>query len=168
MTWDAELTPPAADYMEGTVSRGLKLAVRNLEVDNTGDPDALVAKMGRCLTHEQRWDHPIARSLSQAAQHDRRELLVSKLGARDEAEERGDPIEFTGDGASGPPLAWVLLWRGVYSNKCGEYVPLSVRQWGYVMWDERRWNGLSGLVSKQWDAVPHLVFQIEQDLGWRR
>ena len=168
MILDTDPTPSVADYMEGTVSRGLKLAVRNLEVDNTGDADTLIAKMARCLTHEQRFDYSIEWSLSQVAQRDRRELLADKRSARDEAEERGDPIEFTGDGAPGPPFAWVLLWRGVYSNICGEYVPLSVRQWGYVMWDERRWNGLSGLVSKQWDAVPHLVFQIEQDLGWRR
>ncbi len=168
MTLDTDLTPWVADYFEGTVSRGLKLAVRNLEVDNTGDPDALLAKMGRCLTHEQKFDYSIARSLAQVAQRVRRELLADKPKPRDEAAERGDLIAFAGDGAPGPPFAWVLLWHGVYSNVCGEYVPLSVRRWGYVMWDERRWNGLSGLVSKQWEAVSHLVFQIERDLRWHR
>ncbi len=62
-----------------------------------------------------------------------------------------------------------MLWGGIYSNICGEYVPCSVRQWGYVMWDERRWTelGAKDLVSKQWGKAPDLVEEIEEDYGWR-
>lgn len=43
-----------------------------------------------------------------------------------------------------PPLAWVLLWDGKYCNLYGEYVPDEFRRWGYVLWDERRWNNIEG------------------------
>jgi hypothetical protein len=41
-----------------------------------------------------------------------------------------------------PPFAWILMWRGKYSNLYGEYIPDLLRGWGYVMWDERRWNAI--------------------------
>ncbi|KXX76542.1 hypothetical protein MMYC01_204890 [Madurella mycetomatis] len=153
------------DYMAGTVSRGLKMTVRLLAIDDHG---TLVAKMQRCLTHHYSLDAPMRRALGSVAQSDRRELSSN---AQDEAERRRDAIEFTGDAVppNGPPLAWVLLWNRTYANIYGEYVPSTVRQWGYVMWDARRWMelGAEGLVTKQWERVPELVQEIEDDYDWR-
>lgn len=84
---------------------------------------------------------------------------------------RRDPIEFVGDAVppDGPPLGWVLLWGGIYSNICGEYVPRPVRRWSYVMGDERRWTGLGTreFVARQWATAPDLVGEIECDYCWR-
>ncbi|KAG7285058.1 hypothetical protein NEMBOFW57_009678 [Staphylotrichum longicolle] len=113
------------DYMENIVSRGLTFTVRLLAID---DHDTLVRRMKHYLKDEHNLDYPLKWSLDTLAQDDRRVMLGTN--ARDEAEARRDPIEFTGDTVppAGPPLGWVLLWGGRYSNLCGEYVPRTVRQ----------------------------------------
>jgi hypothetical protein len=45
---------------------------------------------------------------------------------------------FCGDELGSPPLAWILYWRGEYSNLFGRYIPKSLRRWGFVMWDAAR------------------------------
>lgn len=47
-------------------------------------------------------------------------------------------MPFEGDKENLPPLAWVTLWKGTYSNPFGSYIPDSFRDWGYVMWDAGR------------------------------
>lgn len=155
----------ATDYLEGTISRGLKMTVRLLAIDNHA---TLVAKMQRCLTHDQNMDASLRKVLSSLAQDDRRGLSTNPPTARDEAEERRDPMEFAGDALppNGPPFAWVLLWSSKYANIYGGYVPEPLRRWGYVMWDERRWAGLGALVTKQWESAPELVEEIERDFDW--
>ncbi|KAK4234038.1 hypothetical protein C8A03DRAFT_18985, partial [Achaetomium macrosporum] len=152
-------------YMDGTVSRGLKMTVRLLAIR---DHETLVSKMQRCLTHDHNVDAPMRKALGSVAQSDRRDMSVN---IRDEAEQRRDKMEFAGDVVppNGPPLGWVALWNGTYANIYGEYVPRTVREWGYVMWDERRWKelGADGLVSKQWETAPELVEEIETDYDWR-
>ncbi|KAI0548220.1 hypothetical protein F4679DRAFT_596958 [Xylaria curta] len=155
------------DYMDGTISRGLKMTARLLVID---DHEKLVSKMQRCLTHSQELDAPMRRALGSVAQSDRREMSTKFPNARDEAEQRRDPIHFTGDAVppDKPPFAWVTLWGGKYSNIYGEYVPLSLRQWGYVMWDERRWIDLgadTNVIVSQWN--PDLIEEIENDYDWR-
>ncbi|KAL2144764.1 hypothetical protein VTI28DRAFT_8610 [Corynascus sepedonium] len=157
------------DYMDGTVSRGLKMTVRLLAID---DHETLVAKMQRCLTHHHSLDAPMRRALGSVAQSDRRDASSNStsINPRDEAERRRDPLKFVGDAVppDGPPLGWVLLWSGTYANIYGEYVPETVRKWGYVMWDERRWAelGARDLVAKQWETAPDLVQEIEIDYDW--
>ncbi|KAL6835548.1 hypothetical protein V8C40DRAFT_234572 [Trichoderma camerunense] len=155
------------DYMDGTVSRGLKMAVRLL---NIGDHEKLVSKMQRCLTHDQNLDAPVRTAIGLAAQSDRREMSTSFPNKRDEAEQRQDPIRFTGDTVppNGPPLAWVLLWGGKYANIYGEYVPESLRRWGYVIWDKIRWDSMEAkeLIARQWEMEPELVEEIKMDIGW--
>lgn len=159
------LTQTVADYMENIVSRGLTFTVRLLAID---DHDTLVRRMKHYLKDKHNLDYPLKWSLDTLAQDDRRVMLGTN--ARDEAEARRDPIEFTGDTVppAGPPLGWVLLWGGRYSNLCGEYVPRTVRQWGYVMWDEQRWteSGARGLVATQWETAPGLVDKIESEYLW--
>ncbi|KAI0436491.1 hypothetical protein F4803DRAFT_566822 [Xylaria telfairii] len=154
------------DYMHGTISRGLKLTARLLVID---DHEKLVAKMQRCLTHFRELDDTMSEALGIMAQSERRDTSTN---ARDEAEQRRDSIHFGGDVVppDGPPFAWVVLWGGKYSNIYGEYVPESVSQWGYVMWDERRWADMGAdenLVAGQWKTSPHLVDEIENDYNWR-
>ncbi|OTA00869.1 hypothetical protein A9Z42_0011500 [Trichoderma parareesei] len=60
---------------------------------------------------------------------------------RDWKEVRGDRLPFNGDGESDelhprPPAAWVMLWRGRYSNV--RSVHWQLHDWGYVMWDKER------------------------------
>ncbi|KAK7420369.1 hypothetical protein QQX98_002792 [Neonectria punicea] len=114
----------ATDYMDGTVSRGLKMTARLLTIDSR---EKLVAKMERCLTHDANLDYPVKEALGTLAQSDRRDMSPN---SNDEAEQRRDPIEFVGDDMrpDGPPLAWVLLWGGKYANIYGEYVPESLRR----------------------------------------
>ncbi|RYP13395.1 hypothetical protein DL767_010753 [Monosporascus sp. MG133] len=155
------------DYMDGTVSRGLKMTVRLLAID---DYEKLVSKMQRYLTHDQSLDAPMRKALDSVAQNDRREMSTNFPDARDEAEQRRDPVDFVGDAVppDGPPLAWVLLWGGKYANIYGEYVPESLRRWGYVMWDKRRWTdmGAKELIARQWETVPELAAEIENDYNW--
>ncbi|RYC62360.1 hypothetical protein CHU98_g3835 [Xylaria longipes] len=156
------------DYMDGTVSRGLKMTARLLVID---DHEKLVSTMQRCLTHFRDLDAPMRQALGSVAQSDRREMSDNFPNARDEAEQRRDSIHFAGDAVppDGPPFAWVALWGGKYSNIYGEYVPQSVRRWGYVMWDKRRWidMGVDGnLVVRQWETSPDLVEEIEDDYNW--
>jgi len=98
---------------------------------------------------------------------------AGRMYPRDEAERRGDALTFTGDEPVpiGPPVAWVLSWRGRYFNLYGGYVPESLRRWGYVMWDEKRWNllGAKGLIANKWVAVPELreeIRQMHRFYGW--
>ncbi|KAI0531712.1 hypothetical protein GGR58DRAFT_518298 [Xylaria digitata] len=156
------------DYLYGTMGCGLKMTARLLMID---DHEKLVSEMQRCLTHFQVLDGPMREVLGSMAQYDRRQMSTNFPNARDEAELRRDPIHFVGDTVppDGPPSAWVVLWGGNYSNIYGEYVPQSVKQWGYVMWDKRRWIGMGAeedLIVGQWKTSPELVKEIKRDYNW--
>ncbi len=45
---------------------------------------------------------------------------------------------FSGDKEDGPPVAWAIIWRGIYSNWYGRMIPYSLQKWGYVFWDVKR------------------------------
>ncbi|RYO76292.1 hypothetical protein DL766_008929 [Monosporascus sp. MC13-8B] len=162
-----EIFNDVKDYMDGTFSRGLKMAAGLLATD---DYEKLASEMQRCLTHDQCLDGPTRKALESVAQNDRREMSPNFPDARDEAEQRRDPLEFVGDAVSpdGPPLAWAPLWGAKYTNIYGEYVPESLRRLGYVMWDERRWTdiGAKGLVASQWETALELVEEIEDGYNW--
>ncbi|KAK3899646.1 hypothetical protein C8A05DRAFT_17951 [Staphylotrichum tortipilum] len=63
---------------------------------------------------------------------------------RDEAEFRSDKMPFIGDREDAPPLAWVILWRGLYSNTYGDSIPAPLRNFGYVLWDAERLERTGG------------------------
>lgn len=70
----------------------------------------------------------------------------------------------------GPPLAWVLLWDGKYCNLYGQYIPDNFRWWGYVLWDERRWNALPGarqLLLRAWQSSTEYQM-VKSDFHWFR
>lgn len=161
------LTYTATDYMNGTVSRGLKMAARLLAIH---DHEKLVAKMEQCLTHDQCLDAPLRLVLGTLAQDDRRQLSTNFPSTRDITEQRRDVVDFAGDGIppNTPPLAWVLLWNGRYANIYGDYVPELLRRCGYVIWDEQRWIDTQArdFIFKQWETAPELVEEIEMDCNW--
>ncbi|KAL7946057.1 hypothetical protein V8C42DRAFT_352943 [Trichoderma barbatum] len=60
---------------------------------------------------------------------------------RDLNEFRREPLPFNGDGESDefnlrPLAAWVILWKGKYSNI--RFIDWELLIWGYVMWDKDR------------------------------
>lgn len=118
-------------------------------------------------------DCPLPWLLETGIQEQRRSdaELMANLTARDKAEMRRDSMNFAGDDGSpgGPPLAWVLLWDGLYANIYGAYTPDSTKSWGYVMWDVRRWDelGAKDLIQKQWEETdPEVIDMMERDYGW--
>ncbi len=52
--------------------------------------------------------------------------------------QRAEPLPFNGDNEQGPPLAWTLIWQGIYSNLYGYVIPDEMRLWAYIMWDAER------------------------------
>ncbi|WYZ42464.1 hypothetical protein EsH8_VI_000163 [Colletotrichum jinshuiense] len=162
-----DLDAEHSDYMNGTVSRGLKMTARLLAIH---DHEKLVAKMEECLTHDQCLDAPLRLVLGTLAQDDRRQLSTNFPSTRDITEQRRDLVDFAGDGIppNTPPLAWVLLWNGRYANIYGDYVPELLRRCGYVIWDEQRWVDTQArdFIFKQWETAPELVEEIEMDCNW--
>ena len=133
---------------------------------NITDHDLLVEKTERWVVTHQNLDATLEEAMCVVAQADRMEDLAKN--AMDEAQERQDSLNFTGDAdPDGPPFAWVLLWGGQYFNLYGEFVPEPPRRWGYVMWDKARWEDLGTeaqeLFRKQWEMDPVAVKSI-QDL----
>jgi len=128
-------------------------------------------------------DDPMRLSLGTNAQQFRR--MVRNADRKDDAEASRDTMTFLGDddgdddgdavlpteegeAVARPPIAWVQLWKRKYSHLYGNYAPPTVRQWGYVMWDERRWSdlGVLDLVAKQWESAPGLAERINRNYHW--
>lgn len=62
----------------------------------------------------------------------------------DEMEARRERLGFSREAEDGPPLAWVIYWRGKYSNRYGETVDPGLHKWGYVFWDKKRLVKMKG------------------------
>ncbi|KAK4237487.1 hypothetical protein C8A03DRAFT_44656 [Achaetomium macrosporum] len=113
---------------EGTALRGLRLFSKVLA---THDHEELVKTMQQYQVKSGTYEHV----LSWVAQHRRRAVYPS---AGDLAEARGEKLAFAGDTKDGPPLAWVIGWRGRYTNVYGPVIPAPLKAWGHVFWDCRR------------------------------
>jgi len=87
---------------------------------------------------ESRW---MTESTSRIQQVHRRRRWYSD---GDAAQDRQERLLYLGDSLDYPPLAWVIWWRGRYSNLYGDYVPDDFRRWGYVMWDRQRLSNSKG------------------------
>lgn len=146
--------------MDGAVSRGLKMTVRLLAVDNV---QTLVDRLQCCLSlayRPYRYDAPMRDVLGSLAQIVTLRFLAQPVRRDESLNTRDEAVP-----PDGPPLGWELLWNGTDVNIYGEFVPLTVRQWGYVMWDERRWMELGpdwkDLMARQWEREPELVEGVE-------
>ncbi|KAK7741689.1 hypothetical protein SLS53_004747 [Cytospora paraplurivora] len=122
------------DFLNGTIGRGgLRLAFHMFASETHDDLVALMEKSLNAVPHSF-----FREASSFIAQCNRRCPYTGSPDDRDRAEQRREALTFTGDDSAQPPLAWVLLWGGKYSNLYGEYVPVELRRRGYVMWDEGR------------------------------
>jgi hypothetical protein len=76
----------------------------------------------------------------------RRHLHPSELDQIKEAQQK---MPFFGDEENAPPLAWVIIWRGRYSNLYGDLIPSVLQDWGYVFWDVQRLTANGGEMKRQ-------------------
>ncbi|KAI1347688.1 hypothetical protein F5Y01DRAFT_294547 [Xylaria sp. FL0043] len=162
------------EYTRGMISRGLKVFMRILVLDNHHER---VSAMERCLMSPGLNDNDedeLQRAFAEYCDYVKRHPSVSHgpyiPDAKDEAQQRRDPMGFRGDSlpADGPPLAWVHVWDGRYVNKFGDIMPESLNRCGYVMWDARRWDGVGDreFFTKKWLARPDHLERIKRELGW--
>ncbi|KAJ2991310.1 hypothetical protein NUW58_g2558 [Xylaria curta] len=172
------------EYMDGIIARGLRTMARVLKINSH---EELVSEMKKSLAINHLVDGTLMETTNMISQFDRRDgrsyskLYVRFCGNyrdfhaavfddRDLAERRQDRMRFLGDSMplSGPPLAWVLLWDGKYVNIFGEFVPTSLKRWGYVMWDARRWADVQAkeLISSQWDMTSIELQFTNSICGW--
>ncbi len=123
--------------MDSVVRYGLKLVVW---LHFIGNEATQLSAVQEYLSVNHSLDASIQTLLSSYTQFERRDIFVPY--ERDDAEASQVVMEFPGDEVPlrGPPLGWVLLWGGIYANLYGEHVPKTVRNWGYVFWDEHRWD----------------------------
>ncbi|KAK4148733.1 hypothetical protein C8A00DRAFT_38682 [Chaetomidium leptoderma] len=128
-SWDLEDNYVLGMVREGTASRGLKPFYKIL---TTNDHQLLVERMKKYLALPGVF---IETTLDGVTQHLRRELRPME---GDRLEARGARLPFSGDAEDAPPLAWVIAWRATYSNTYGKSLPDSLKEWGYVFWDNKR------------------------------
>ncbi|KAL2679309.1 hypothetical protein Neosp_010081 [[Neocosmospora] mangrovei] len=161
------LTSEVNDYMRSIITRGLRIPTQLLGIDN--DEELVPKLLEAVIRGKGSKDATIEGTLTTDAQWSRRYNLELPPTDRDEAAADRDPMEFTGDGEppSGPPLGWVRLWRGIYSNIYGEYTPETVQRWGYVMWNKERWLGSDWVVWRQWRHAQDRAREIELHYNWR-
>jgi hypothetical protein len=82
-----------------------------------------------------------------------RRNLAAEPSVHDQMEADSERINYSCDRVDAPPLGWVVLWRGEYSNWFGEVIPSSLQDWGYVFWDGRRlhmFGGRNVVVRERW------------------
>ncbi|KAK3896920.1 hypothetical protein C8A05DRAFT_20213 [Staphylotrichum tortipilum] len=135
--------------LDGIVGRGLVLFHT---VSRTLDHEDLVTVMQRNLgwylaesiDYFLNWTIQDRRRSQQPTEDDRREADWESL-------------PFSGDKEDGPPLAWVIIWRGTFSNTYGEVISSAVRDWGYILWDSRRLvrSGGKRELQKAWEDSWH-------------
>ncbi|OJJ69883.1 hypothetical protein ASPBRDRAFT_678288 [Aspergillus brasiliensis CBS 101740] len=71
--------------------------------------------------------------------------------------EHWSPLPFQGDlmvpnaQEQYPPMAWILIWKGEWSNLRGVSIPDELRLWGYVLWDAARFEttGAKEVLTRQ-------------------
>ncbi|KAI0538974.1 hypothetical protein GGR58DRAFT_512654 [Xylaria digitata] len=159
------------EYVDGMVSRGLKLITRFLALDDVQD---LVVAMERYIINPLLHGVSLAKSIGHTSQSTRRYWSPNAPSARDEAEHQGHRMSFAGDllPPNGPPLAWVVLWGGRYTNFYGGAAPTQPKRWGYTMWDARRWadvgeKKLKELFVEQWKKSRSAIECISRFVDWK-
>ncbi len=62
----------------------------------------------------------------------------------DRIERRRERLAFSGDVEDGPPLSWVIYWRGRYCNWYAGSIVSRLQTWGHVFWDRKRLIKING------------------------
>ncbi|OIW27380.1 hypothetical protein CONLIGDRAFT_682435 [Coniochaeta ligniaria NRRL 30616] len=148
-----------SNYLEGTVLRGLAMLHEVLfEIKHHED---LVATMQRHITSSYIPFNTLEGLLGETQQTIRRQEHPSE---RDRMQEERVPLPFRGDGEpNAPPLGWIMIWGGTYSNLYGWYTSDDMRQIGYVFWDAATLENVGGKNGKEvlkrlweefWDEDP--------------
>lgn len=115
--------------LAGTCQRGLWTLY---DVVTQDDHEDLVVTMQYYLVHGSGIFEDALSWTTQFFRRERRPLEGDRIEARRER------LPFSGDVVDGPPLAWVIYWKGRYSNRYGDAVQDSLQHWGYVFWDRKR------------------------------
>ena len=139
-----DLGTDRVSLIEGTATRGLRLFADVLEIldDMDGvDEEHLVLTMELYQVRARNYH----RIMDNITQDERRLSYPSEF---DRAEARRERLPFSGDTEHGPPLAWVIGWRGRFLNRYRIAIPPALKPWGHVFWDRRHL-----IDSKGTDAV---------------
>ncbi|KAK4098998.1 hypothetical protein N658DRAFT_202799 [Parathielavia hyrcaniae] len=139
----SEQTATRGYWVAGTVLRGLELLHAVFRIENHDD---LVSFMRNniCWPADFELEESI---LSYDAQSRRQRIGFSEQDAK---EERDDPLPFRDDGEPDaqderPPLAWTYLCSGTYNNRYGHFIPVSLNDLGYLMWDAARLESMEAM-----------------------
>ncbi|KAK4233133.1 hypothetical protein C8A03DRAFT_19727 [Achaetomium macrosporum] len=57
-----------------------------------------------------------------------------------------------GDAENQPPLAWAILFRGMYCNWYEGMLTWELKQWGWVFWDGPRLNRTGAMDLVIWPS----------------
>jgi hypothetical protein len=120
------------------------------QVLGTEDHEELVQLMQANIGWQE--DPSLTECLSIDVQCSRR-TEAAEPSAYDQMEADSERINYSCDRVDAPPLGWVVLWRGEYSNWFGEVIPSSLQDWGYVFWNGRRlhmFGGRNEVVRERW------------------
>ncbi|KAF5689702.1 hypothetical protein FCIRC_1263 [Fusarium circinatum] len=153
-------TPPGAyrlindyprGYQNGIISRGLQVASTLFELQDHSKKVEVVAHEIVSVVDDLLFD-----STNPHLQEDRR---MNHHSDSDLAQDNRETMSFSGDDEDSPPLAWVTFWKGRYSNLFGDFLPRSLRQWGYIMWDRNRLVNADALalIEQEWKTYYHRV-----------
>lgn len=133
-------------FTTGMAFQGPRLFKKIVSTRDHDQLDALMTKNIRVSL-----DVPLLQGLDLFTQEQRRANTPS---ARDQRENNRELMKFVRDEPENgkPPLAWVMIWRGSYSNLFGDVIPHDMKRWGYVIWDATRLveNGAKHLLNYQW------------------
>ncbi|KAF2747588.1 hypothetical protein M011DRAFT_467653 [Sporormia fimetaria CBS 119925] len=166
-------TPPfdftPFDLADGTATRGLDLFGRVLTLRD--QPDGLIPFLRPHIVH------PVWKKtniwqmyLDEDPFYDERifyRRMQRHPNEHDEMTERSDPLPFIGDDldASGPPLAWTIMWGDTYSNLFGSFIPDKMKNWGYIFWDAWRLTKLAvddgEMLAWQWESSHTMDLRVQ-------
>ncbi|GKZ34875.1 hypothetical protein AbraIFM66950_005272 [Aspergillus brasiliensis] len=140
---------PRDCLIDGTVSCGLELL--HAALFSSKRYDDLVSTLLKYIKPR----HSYFLDLGISVQQQRRLRYVS-ISHRDS--DRRVPLPFQGElmvpnaQEKYPPMAWILIWKGTWSNLVGAYIPDELRHWGYVLWDAARLEttGAKEVLKRQW------------------
>lgn len=139
-------------FVAGMASHGLGLFYQTLNTTDRGQLTVLLEKSLRLPSML-----PLLQVTDLIAQEEGRSNSPSHHDLRERNEE---VMRFVGDNPEDgkPSLAWVMIWKGRFSNLFGEAIPDHIKLWGYVFWD----------VHRMIESDAKLLLEIQWYTAWPR